>query len=402
MIIVKKFGGTSVETPERIQAVANHLIRSRRQGHKVVAVVSAMGHTTDHLIELASKVAPDPDARELDALLATGESQSCALLALAIRAKHMKAVSFSGEQAGVRTDTVHGRAKILTVKPSAVRRALKERAIPVVAGFQGMSAKNEVTTLGRGGSDLTAVALAAALRADLCELYKDVDGIYTANPRIVKSAKLLKEMSYDELLELSSLGAQVVHARAVIYARQYHVPLYIRSSFHDGAGTWIVREVDMRERPVISGVVSSTNEAKVTILGIPDRPGIAAKIFKAIARQRINVDVIIQDVSEDGMTNISFSVPMADLRQALAALKKLEKTLPIKSGIKSDRNIAKVSLVGSGMVHNPGVAAAMFEALAKKRVNIQMISTSEIKITCIVAKKDANKAVRVLHKRFIG
>jgi len=311
-------------------------------------------------------------------------------------------VSFSGGQAGIRTDNVHTKARIIEMKVGAVRRALKDRAIVIVAGFQGVNAKNEVTTLGRGGSDLTAVALAAALKADLCELYKDVDGIYTANPRIVRAAKLLKEISYDELIELSSLGAQVVHARAVTYARQYHVPLYIRSSFHEGPGTWIVKEVNVRERPIITGVVSSTHEAKVTLLGIPDRPGIAAKIFKAIARQRINVDVIIQDVSEDRMTNISFTVPTADLKRTLAAMNRLSKTLPIKGGIKSDRNIAKVSVVGSGMVHNPGVAGAMFEALAKEKVNIQMISTSEIKITCIVSQKDVNRAIRALHRRFIG
>lgn len=402
MLIVKKFGGTSLGTAERLQAVAKQVIRSRREGHKVVAVVSAMGDTTDHLVNLAGTISEDPDDRELDVLLATGELQASALLTMAIKAKRMKAESFSGYQAGVVTDSAHGRAKIVRMEVRAIRRALKNRAIAVVAGFQGVNGKGEVTTLGRGGSDLTAVALAAALKADLCELYKDVDGIYTANPRIVRNAKLLKEISYDELLELSSLGAQVVHARAVIYARQHDVPLYIRSSFHDGMGTWIVREVDMRERPVISGVVCNTSEAKVTILGIPDRPGIAAKIFRTIARQRINVDVIIQDVSEDGMTNISFSVATTDLKRAIAALSALEKTLPIKGGIKSDRNIAKVSLVGSGMVHNPGVAAAMFEALAKKKINIQMISTSEIKTTCIIDKRRANQAVRALHKRFIG
>jgi len=402
MLVVKKFGGTSVATPERIGEVAQRLMRAYRQGQQVVVVVSAMGHTTDHLEDLARATVPEPDDRELDLLLATGEIQSCALLAMALRARRVRAASYWGVGVGIYTDGTHGRAKILRVNARAIRRALKEGIMPVVAGFQGVNDRHDVTTLGRGGSDLTAVALAAALMADLCELYKDVDGIYTANPKIVRNAKLLKEVSYDELLELSSLGAEVVHARAVIYARQHDVPLYIRSAFHEGAGTRIMRGEDMRERPVISGVVCSTDEAKVTILGVPDRPGIAARIFKALARHRINVDVIIQDVAEEGMTNITFSVHHKDLKQALSAMTRLEKTLPIRGGIKSDRNIAKVSLVGSGMVHNPGVAGAMFEALAKKGVNIQMISTSEIKITCIVKRQDAHKAVRALHQRFIG
>ncbi len=398
--IVQKFGGTSIGDVERIQNVARRVAETRRAGHDVAVVVSAMAGETDRLLALAHRVAENPDARELDVILATGEQVSIGLLSLAIQALGHPARSFTGGQVGIVTDGAHTRARILGVEAERVRRALAEGAVAIVAGFQGVNAEDEVTTLGRGGSDLTAVALAAALQADVCEIYTDVDGVYTADPGIVPAARKLDRITYDEMLELASLGAKVLQTRAVEYGKNYQVPIHVRSSFNSSEGTWVVAEEPGMERVVVSGVTYSRNDAKISVTRLADRPGIAARLFGAIADAGIVVDMIVQNSSPDGKhADISFTVPVADFRRALDITRSVAPEVGAADVLGDDR-IAKVSVVGVGMRTHSGVAARMFEALARENVNIQMISTSEIKISCVVEAKDTELAVRVLHDAF--
>jgi aspartate kinase len=400
-LIVQKYGGTSVAGADEIKNVAKRIIETKRKGSDVVVVVSAPGDTTDDLIGFAKKITDTPTERELDMLLATGEQQSIALVAMAINSLGADAISFTGHQIGIITDNVYTKARIKQIKnKDKILKELKNGKIVIVAGFQGMSTEEDITTLGRGGSDLTAVALAHALKADMCELYKDVDGIFTTNPRIVPEARLLPKISYDEMLEIASLGAQVVNARSIEYAKKYKVPLRVRSSFNYNEGTLITEmEEKNMEKLVISGVTYDKDQAKITVLWVPDTPGIAAKIFKTIADVNVNVDMIIQDISEGGITNISFTVAKSSLKKALTAVEKKAKELNA-TGVVADDKIAKISIVGVGMINHPGVAAMMFEAMAEKGINIQMISTSEIKISCIINEKDTEKAVAVIHKKF--
>ena len=400
-LIVQKYGGSSVAGPAEIQNVAKRIIETKNKGNDVVVVVSAPGDTTDNLIGLAKEITPNPDERELDMLLATGEQQSIALVAMAIKSLGFDAISFTGPQVGIVTDSVYTKARIKKIKnKNKIQKALKKGKIVIVAGFQGVSLEDDITTLGRGGSDLTAVALAHALKAEICELYKDVDGIFTANPRVVPEASLLSEIFYDEMLEMASLGAQVVNARSIEYAKKYDVPIRVRSSFNYSEGT-LIREMEGKymEKLVVSGVTYNKDEAKITILWVPDKPGIAARVFKAIADENVNVDMIIQDVSEGGITNISFTVSKSDLKKALNAVDKIAKEVQA-TGVLSDEKISKVSIVGVGMLNHPGVAARMFEALSEKGINIQMISTSEIKISCVIDEAHTEEAVRAIHKKF--
>ncbi len=398
-IIVQKYGGTSVESPERIRRVARRIVTTYKKGVNLVVVVSALGKTTDELIRLAYKMTDEPSERELDMLISTGEQISAALLTMAIHKEGYDAISLTGHQVGIITDSTHAKARIVDIDTRRVKKELRKRKIVIVAGFQGRSRKNEITTLGRGGSDLTAVALAKALRADICEIYTDVEGIYTADPRIVKEAQKLKEISYDEILELTSMGSQVLQSRSVEVAKKYNVPVYVCSSFSKREGTMIIKEVKKMEGVLVSGITLDKNEAKVTICDVPDRPGIAAKIFKEIAEENINVDVIVQNISHTGVTDISFTVNKTDLDRAIRVVKKI--TPKVKAGsVIYDKDIAKISVVGVGMRSYPGVAAKMFGALGKNKINIEMISTSEIKISCVIEKDKAEEAVRILHKEF--
>jgi aspartate kinase len=398
-LIVQKYGGTSLADASRIRRVAERVVATRQAGHDVVAVVSAMGHHTDELVSLAHRVSPDPPPRELDMLLTAGERISMSLLAMAIADLGTTAKSFTGSQAGIITDTLHGRARILDVRASRITEALSAGHVVIVAGFQGVSTERDVTTLGRGGSDTTAVALATALGAASCEIYTDVDGVYTADPRIVPEARKLHAVSYEEMLEMAACGARVLVLRSVEYARRYGMVLHVRSSFAEAAGTWVREEDERMEKAIISGVPHDTSEAKVTLVRVPDRPGIAARIMRAIARQGVNVDMIVQNVSHGGLTDISFTVPKADLQQAMLVLEKIRDEVGA-GGILADQEIAKVSLVGAGMKSNPGVAAAMFEALAEAGINIEMISTSTIRISCVIRAADVRTAVRAIHDRF--
>ena len=398
--IVQKFGGTSVGDVPRIQNVARRVVETRRAGNDVAVVVSAMAGETDRLLGLAHSVTETPDARELDVILATGEQVSIGLLSLAIQAQGVPARSFTGGQVGIVTDGAHTRARILGVEAERVRRALAEGAVAIVAGFQGVNAEDEVTTLGRGGSDLTAVALAAALAADVCEIFTDVDGVYTADPNIVPGARKLDRITYDEMLELASLGAKVLQTRSVEYGKNYQVPIHVRSSFNRSEGTLVVAEEPGMERVVVSGVTYSRNDAKLSVTRLADRPGIAARLFGAIADAGIVVDMIVQNSSADGKnTDISFTVPKGDFRRALEITRSVAPELGAADVIGDDR-IAKVSVVGVGMRTHSGVAARMFEVLARENVNIQMISTSEIKISCVIEAKYTELAVRVLHEAF--
>lgn len=399
-LIVQKYGGTSIASPEEIKNVASRIIETKNKGNNVVVVVSALGDTTDDLIALAKKITPAPDERELDMLLATGEQQAVALVAMAIKSKGVDAISFTGLQIGIITDNVYTKARIQKIKNIIkIHNALKQGKIVIVAGFQGVSLEDDITTLGRGGSDLTAVALAHVLKAKICELYKDVNGIFTADPKIVPEARLLPKISYDEMLEMASLGAVVVNVRSVEYAKKYKVPISVRSSFNfNNEGTLIGEEKDM-EKLVVSGVTYNKDEAKITVLWVPDKPGISAKIFRSIADENINVDMIIQDISEGGITNISFTVVKSDLKKALKVVESKAKEVNA-TGVVADEKIAKVSIVGVGMLNHPGVAAMMFEALAEKGINIQMISTSEIKISCVIDEAHVEKAVAAIHKKF--
>ncbi len=398
-LIVQKYGGSSVADAEKIRGVARRVVETTKAGHGVVVVVSAMGKTTDGLIRLAHEVTPTPPEREVDMLLATGEQVSIALLAMAIHALGHKARSFTGEQAGIRTDAAHTRARIVGIDGDKVRRALDDGYVAIVAGFQGATDEDDITTLGRGGSDLTAVALAAALRADVCEIYTDVDGVYTADPNIVREARKLDRISYDEMLEMASLGAKVLQSRSVEFAKKYGVPVHVRSTFKTDPGTLVTKEDRHMEAVVVTGIAHDRGQAKVTIRGVPDRPGIAAQVFGAVSDHGIVVDMIVQNVSRDGHSDISFTVPRPDRPTVVATLEDVAKKIRAESVTYDDR-IAKVSIVGVGMRSHSGVAARMFQALSRENVNIHMISTSEIAVSCVIEDKYTELAVRALHDTF--
>ena len=398
-IIVQKYGGTSVGSVERIQAVADRVVAAREGGNDVVVVVSAMGDTTDDLMQMAHLIAPMPDPRELDMLLTAGERIAMSLLGIAINARGCKAASYTGSQAGIMTDTQHGSAKIVEIRPKRIIEALRSGVVVVLAGFQGLSmTQYEITTLGRGGSDLTAVAMAGAIGADVCEIYTDVAGVFTADPRVEPEARKVDLISYDEMLELAAAGAKVLQSRSVEYARRYGVKLHVRSSFDDTPGTW-VQEVDEMEGVLISGVALDADEAKVTLGGVPDRPGVAATVFRAIADDGISIDMIVQNVSHAGATDLSFTAPRADVPRVRAVMERVVADIGAE-GYTVDDDIAKVSLVGAGMKTHPGVAADMFDALAEEGINIEMISTSPIRISCVVRRGDGERALGLVHHRF--
>ena len=398
-LIVQKYGGTSVADAEQIQRVAERVVSTVDSGQRVCVVVSAMGHTTDELLDLAAQISSAPHERELDMLLTAGERISMALLSMAIIALGREAVSFTGSQAGIVTDTRHGKAQIVDVRARRVLEALEAGKVAIVAGFQGVSTSFDVTTLGRGGSDTTAVALAAALGADVCEINTDVRGVFTADPRIVPEARKLHAVSYEEMLELSASGAKVLMLRSVEYARNHGVLVHVRSSFSDEEGTWIREEDERMEQAIISGIAHDVSEAKVTVLGVPDRPGIAARVFRPLAARGVNIDMIVQNTSDDGRTDISFTLPQDELRHTEPLLKETAAEVGA-AGLVADPDIAKVSLVGAGMKTHPGVAADMFEALGEAEINIDIISTSSIRISCIVRVDEVERAVKVIHERF--
>jgi len=400
-LLVQKYGGTSVATIERIKHVAAKVAAAKRSGKDIVVVVSAMAGETNRLIALAQEISPMPDERERDVLLATGEQVTVALLSLALKEIGQPARSYLGHQVRIETDSAYGKARILSIDSSKIVHALKAGEVVVVAGFQGVDEEDNITTLGRGGSDTSAVALAAFLNAQACEIYTDVEGVFTTDPRICSQAKKLGKISYDEMIELASTGAKVLEIRSVEFAKKFAVPVHVRSTFSEGEGTWLVEEDESMSDVLVSGVACDKNEAKITLLRVPDRPGLAAQIFGPIADAHIVVDMIIQNASEDGTTDMTFTVPTADHQKALAIV---EKALPAvhAKGIKVDTNIAKISVVGVGMRTHAGVAAMMFETLAREKINIQMISTSEIKISVVIAAHQADLAVRALHDTFIG
>jgi len=398
-IIVQKYGGTSVTNTERIKAVARRIVSYKKAGNRMVVVVSALGDTTDELIKLSGSITRSPSEREMDMLVSTGEQVSVALLAMAIHHLGEEAISFTGAQVGIITDSSHTKARIIDVNTKRILEELKKERIVIVAGFQGITINHDITTLGRGGSDTTAVALAKSLNASFCEIFTDVDGIYTADPKLVKDARKLERISYEEMLELASLGAQVMHPRSIELASKFRIPLHVRSSFNNRKGTIISEEVKMMERVLVSGVTVNMKEAKITICDVPDKPGIAAKIFKVIAAANINIDMIIQNISRTGATDVSFTVPKDDLAKTIRVAKDIAKSIGAE-GVTSDDGIAKVSVVGIGMRTHAGVAAKMFSALARNRINIEMISTSEIKISCVIKKRKAAGAVQALHKAF--
>jgi aspartate kinase len=399
-VIVQKYGGTSVGDADRIRAVARRIVRTKEQGNDVVVVVSAMGDTTDDLLAMAREIAVSPNPRELDMLLTAGERISMSLLGIALNDLGYPASSFTGSQAGIITDPEHGRARIIDIRPGRIREALDRGHIVIVAGFQGFSTDTyNITTLGRGGSDTTAVALAAALDADHCEIYTDVEGVYTADPRVVPAARKLHAISWEEMLELAACGAKVLQLRSVEYARRRGVNVYVASSFASAPGTWIVEEDVRMEDALISGVACDVSEAKVTIRDVPDRPGVAAAIFRSVADEGVGVDMIVQNVSHDGRTDVSFTLPKDDLARLAPALDRLVASIGA-AGHQTDDGIAKVSLIGAGMRSHPGVAATMFEALAEEGVNIEMISTSSIRVSCVIRQGDADRAVRAVHDRF--
>ena len=398
-LVVQKFGGTSVGDADRIRAVADHVARTRRAGNDVVVVVSAMGKTTDQLVRLAADVSSVQPEREIDMLLSSGERITMALLCMALADLGVDAVSFTGSQAGMITDTSHTRAKILEVKGDRLRETLAAGAVPVVAGFQGMSTDKQVTTLGRGGSDPTAVALAAALGADACEIYTDVSGVFTTDPRIVPEARKLARVSYEEMQEMAATGGRVLALRSVEFARNHNVPLHVRSSFTWEPGTWVDKEEESMEQAVVTAVTHDLTEAKVTVTGVPDTPGLAARLFRGLADRNINVDMIVQNVSLHGTTDISFTIPESDL---VVSTEVCEGLLPElgATGVTSDDDVARVSLVGVGMKTHPGVTALTFETLAAAGINIEMISTSSIRISCLIRAERAEDAVRALHAAF--
>jgi aspartate kinase len=396
---VQKFGGTSVGDTDRIRAVADHVARTLRSGDSVVAVVSAMGKMTDDLIRLASEVSETQPPREYDMLVSAGERISAPLLCMALADFDIEAHSFTGSQVGIITNSDHTRAKILEVRADRLREALDRGVVPVVAGFQGVSLDRDVTTLGRGGSDMTAVAVAAALDADVCEIYTDVTGVFSADPRIVPEARRLGRVSFEEMLEMSASGAGVLMLRSVEFARNHHVPLHVRSSFTWEPGTWITEEDPSMEQPIVTAVTHDTSEAKVTIEGVTDQPGIAAKLFRGLANESINVDMIVQNTSLHGTTDISFTVPKVDLATSVAVCERVKDDLGA-AGVSSDDDVARVSVIGAGMKSHPGVTATMFETLAENGINIDMISTSTIRISCMVRTAEVERAVRSLHSAF--
>jgi len=414
-LIVAKFGGSSVADAAGILRVAKRIADTKRAGNEVVVVVSAMGDTTDDLIDLAKQVSPNPPGRELDMLLTAGERISMAVLAMAINDLGFEARSYTGSQAGLITDSTHGKARIVDVTPGRIQEALRENAIPIVAGFQGVSQDTkDITTLGRGGSDLTAVALAAALYADVCEIYTDVDGIFSADPRMVPRARQVPRITYDEMMELAAAGAKVLHLRCVEYAKRFDLPIHVRSSFSDKEGTFVIADLSdqskikklskvgaIMEQPIIAGVAHDLGDAKITVVGVPDRPGMAAAIFQAVADAGINMDMIVQNVSvhESGATDVTFTCPRGDSAKAELALRRIEKEVNFKD-IDTDENIAKISLVGAGMRSHPGVSATFFKAIADAGVNVEMISTSEIRISVVTRAEDAEKAVTAIHTAF--
>ena len=400
MLVVQKYGGTSVADVDRIRNVASRIGRTRAAGHDVVVVVSAMAGETNRLLTLAKSAARTPDDRESDALVATGEQVTAALTALALQDTGVSARSFLGHQVRIETDSAHGKARITRIDVERLRDALGGGAVAVVAGFQGVDGQGSITTLGRGGSDTSAVALAAALRADACEIYTDVDGVFTSDPRIVPQARKLDRIAYDEMLELASLGAKVLQIRSVEFAKRYRVPVHVRSSFNDSEGTWVVEEDPTMEEVSVAGVAYDRDEAKLTVLRVPDRPGVAAKVFGPIARANIVVDMIIQNASADGTTDLTFTVPRVDFDKAKALLEATAREIGAQ-GIAAQTDVAKVSIVGVGMRAHAGIAARMFEVLSAEGINIQMISTSEIKISVVIDAKYTELAVRTLHDAFI-
>jgi aspartate kinase len=398
-LIVQKFGGTSVGDPDRMKAVAEHIAFTRAHGNDVVVAVSAMGKATDDLIALANSVSRTQPGRELDMLLTTGERVSASLLTMALSDLGVDAVSFTGSQVGIITDTVHGKAKIVEVKGDRVREAIAANKVCVVAGFQGVSTEREITTLGRGGTDTTAVALAAALDADACEIYTDVTGVFSADPRIVPLARKLTRVHFDEMLEMASVGSKVLALRSVEFARNHNVPIHVRSSFTWELGTWVNFEEPGMEDPIISGVVTDANDAKVTVLGVPDQPGVSAALFEPLAVRNVVVDMIVQNTSTEGHTDISFTVPKADMTTSEQIVGQVAIEIGAK-GVTHDADIAKVSIVGAGMKTSPGIAAKMFRTLADENINIEMISTSTIRVSVVVALSDLERAARSLHTAF--
>lgn len=398
-LVVQKFGGSSVATVDRIKKIAQIVVKTYKNGANVVVVVSALGDTTDKLIGLAHQIDSNPSEREMDMLISTGEQVSVSLLAMAIHKLGKEAISLTGAQVGISTDSVHTKARIIDINTKRIKDELKKKRIVIVAGFQGISSDENITTLGRGGSDLTAVALAKTLKADVCEIYTDVKGVYTADPRIVLNAKKISVISYDEMLELASLGARIMQSRSIEVAKKFDIPLHVRSSFSACVGTRIIKEVKIMEGVLVSGVALNKNEAKVTICDVPDKPGVAARIFKKIADANINIDMIVQNISRTGFTDISFTVEKVDLNKATKIIKSL---LPkVKAGgVLQDKDIAKISIVGVGMKSHSGVAAKMFGGLGKAKINIEMISTSEIKVSCVIRKEKAQQALKILHKEF--
>jgi aspartate kinase len=398
--VVMKFGGTSVGNPDRLRAVARRIVAAKEEGARVVAVLSAMGDTTDELVDLAHRISERPKPRAMDMLISVGERISCALGEMAIEDLGHEAISLTGSQAGIVTDTTHTKAKIVEVRAQRIHEALDEGKIVLVAGFQGVSTGQEITTLGRGGSDTTAVALAAALGADSCEIFTDVEGVYTADPRLVPGALKLPAVTYEEMLEMSASGAKVMALRSVEFARNHGVRLHVRSTFSDNEGTWILEEDEqLLEKAIISGVTHDTSEAKLTLVGVPDRPGVAARVFRALADAGVNIDMIVQNVSSAGLTDISFTLPKSDLAVAEPILEAACGDVGA-SGWTQDSEIAKVSLIGAGMRSHPGVAADMFEALSEAGINIEIISTSSIRISCVVRASEVGQAVQAVHDKF--
>jgi aspartate kinase len=398
-LVVMKFGGSSVGSAERIKKVAERVADKKNQGHQCVVVVSAMGDTTDELIDLSAQLSDNPPAREMDMLLTTGEQISIALLSIALNETGHKAVSFTGWQTGMITNDVHGKAKILDIKANRIIDAVNDGNIAVVAGFQGINAAGDITTLGRGGSDTTAVALAAAIKADLCEIYTDVDGVYSTDPRIVKYARKLKEISYDEMLELANLGTAVLHPRAVEYAKHYQVQLVVRSSFTYNEGTYVKEEAAMEQGIVVRGIAYDKNVARISILGVEDMPGILAKVFTALANENIDVDIIVQSGVINGLADFSFTVSLSDAEKAAQVIEKIRPEVTYQE-VTSETNLVKVSIVGAGMVSHPGVAAKMFDVIAGQSVSIKMVSTSEIKVSCVIDSEKLTEVILALHTAY--
>jgi len=398
-LVVQKYGGSSVADAEKIKNVARRIVATKEKGNEVVVVVSAMGKTTDNLIQLAKELNPRPEDRELDVLLSTGEIVTSTLMAMALHGMGHQAVSLTGQQAGIQTDSSHGRARITRIEPKRIVKELEQGNIVIVAGFQGITPDLNTTTLGRGGSDTTAVALAASLKAQTCEIYTDVEGVFTADPRLVPEAKRLKEIGYEEMLELATYGSKVMHPRAVELGEVYRMPILVACSFNDNPGTLIHGGVSMEQRNKVRGIAHDLNVAKVTVLGVPDRPGIASAIFEPLAKANISVDTIVQNASVKNLTDLTFTVAIGDLEKALELIEPIAKSIGASKCV-SDSTLAKVSIVGTGMLNAPGYAATMFRALAEQKINIQLITTSEIRITCIIAEDSAKDAVKALHKAF--